>query len=70
MTAYFTPTATIRNPSGDSGDSGDNVDFIHFFPNAQAVTTAVTAVTRPCRSRSHDAPISCWGRTVTTAAAR
>jgi hypothetical protein len=34
MTAYFTPTATICNPSGDSGDSGDNVDFIHFFPNA------------------------------------
>ena len=34
MTAYFTPTATIRNPSGDSGDSGDNVAFIDFFPNA------------------------------------
>ena len=66
MTAYFTPTATIRNPSGDSGDSGDNVAFINFFPNAGGDNSGDSG-DKPrygCRSRSHDTLIGCWWRTV------
>ena len=60
MTAYFTPTPTIRNPSGDSGDNGDNVDFIDSFPSAGGDNSG-DSDDKALRLASHDVPISWWG---------